>query len=325
MPERPQNPILLSFFLFFLLHQPQALAQNGAVPDFTGDLDKGLTLSLMAVHDNLLAKVRKDPDDRSLYDYYENLSQTDHIPQLKKWAQHNPDSYIPWTILGRALIRKGWEYRGTTVASKVPKDMWKLFDACLEEAKSYLDKAEAMKADDPYPYDYLMIIGRAKCRAKYVMKAYLEEALQACPDNADAEFTMARYYSPMWCGSAEDMRAFVDQYGKTAPEGSRARLLVGAYYDEILKTKNGSVAYMRQPRVWDEISPEFETYLSHHPQDLPERVWYSFWAYYSGHYEVAKKQFDLLGGHWQFENGYWSEKSFQEAKEKTVKALDQTP
>ena len=309
--------ILTALLLFFTGTAAWAAEE---IPDpqvVKAALEKSDYPSLQALHDTLLAQVKKDPEDESLFNYYKDLATVENIPRLKKWSQHDQDSYIPWTALGDALIKKGWEYRGTDVSSKVPKDMWKPFKDCLAEAQIYLEKAEAMKADDPYPYNFLMVIGKTQCRAKFIMKKYLVEALQACPGNGDAKLTIAVYYSPMWCGSAEDMSQFVAEYGKTAPPGAWARLLTVVYHQEILKTKKWSVAYISKPEVWGDVSREFKTYLTHHPEDLSARSWYSYWAYWSKHYKEAKEQFDILGDHWQSNNGYWSEKAFKEAKART--------
>jgi len=315
-------PLFLIAVVYLLSCSQTCLAEDsGATPDLKAALEKNQYQALLEAHDSLLAKLKKDPEDEGLSGYYETLGHSKNIPLLKKWSQKDGGSYVPWVALAWALIEKGWEYRGSDVASKVPKDKWKPFQDCLEEAKAYLDKTEEGKADDPYPYLYLMVIGKTHCRAKYVMRKYFEEALQACPDCLDAKFYMASFLSPMWCGSDVEMREFVDEETKKAPPGSGTRLLLVDYHWEVLKTKNWAASYTGKTDVWKEVRAVFEDYLSHHPDRHSTRCWYAYWAYYSKHYAEAKKQFDLLGDNWK--SDYWTEKSFKDAKAYTDKQLEE--
>lgn len=282
--------------------------------EFKDDLQKAQYPPLMVYYNEALAELQKDGCNMDLNNFYGTLNPWENVKLVQDWAKAEPENYIPWTALGMACYNKGLEYRGGGLSSSVSPENKKLFLKYMEGSKPFFKKALALKPKDPYVYTSMMDIGLQEQWSDTMMQSYFDKALEVSPQNEQAIWNMALHYSPLWGGTQEKMNKFVDQYGRSAPQGSYLRLLVVRYHEEIWRSKGKGYAYFFNTPAWYEVKKECEDYLTTHSDDMDTRSWYAFIAFVGKHFPEANEQFNALGDQWDA-NMHWTKRGYGLAKQ----------
>lgn len=269
------------------------------------DLADGSYQDLMKHHDYDLALLKQDGNSPHLGRFYGALSRWENLEGLEKWVKAEPGNAVAWTAVGEACLNKGENYRGNDTIDKVPEGNIKNFEDYMKKARPYFEYALKLNPDDPTPYLGLMGIELNEGTDKKKMWDYFHKAIQIAPRCQEAIWTMGLDCSPLWGGSAAEMRQFTGQYCLTAPKGNYLRLFLVRCDEDIWHAQGSQNAYWGNTPAWQECKQEFEDYLAAHPKDLQTRSWYSFFAYFGRHYREAKEQFDILGDHWNANSAHW--------------------
>lgn len=281
------------------------------------DLDQGNYQNILSHFSVYQAQCGSDGDNRNLKHYYEKLGAWENHLALKKWTGIDGSSCVPWTAMAFACLGKGAEYRGNGDEDKVAVEDLKTFKQYLDVASFCLAAAVKLGQADPYPYVFTLEVevDRA-CLEKSVMQDYLDKALAISPNNYDALNVMARYHSPMWCGSEQEMASFIKTYVSSRPPGSYSRLIIVRYFQEVWISRKFDPKFLHDGKVWNAINSEFSTFFKYHPENVYYRSAYAFWACHFNHFYIAKTQFDISGDQW--DSNLWTSHEVELGAKKDV-------
>ncbi|MDX2079266.1 MAG: hypothetical protein SFU53_00635 [Terrimicrobiaceae bacterium] len=198
-------------------------------------------------------------------------------------------------VLGDFLTDWAWTARGSGWAKDVTPEGWRLMNERLALGEKILEKART-----DYPQDVrlpleLMRVELGQGDGKFRLNQLYEDALRIDPSSYSARSQKMYYLQPRWYGSPDEVFAFGIACAKTGDYANRLPLILE---EGIWLIADQEESVFKNEKVWALLQPIFEEYLQQFPNSIRTRTRYLQWAVYSGHWDVARTQRDLLGGNW---------------------------
>ena len=263
----------------------------------------------------LIRETRKEKNGYSsviaAYDRLANLPGPTHsseqwVKQFETWVERRPGSPIAHAAFGKILVDYAWEARGRGWSNTILDDRGKLFAERLLAARRHLEKAYELDPADPAVPTTLIEVAKGLGLDREEMEIQFQRALTA--DGALLRPYVGKliYLLPKWYGSAEQALSFARSAAAAAPAGSPVTLVLAWAHNELsgyLVATQEDHGYFKNPAVWAELKPVFESYLKNFPEAVGIRNWYARTAYHSGDFTVAQRELDALGDDW--DPAYW--------------------
>jgi tetratricopeptide (TPR) repeat protein len=169
--------------------------------------------------------------------------------------------------------------------------------ARLAEAESAQLAEEAWKLD---PTDVrgprVMIILKIKQGGdREEMETWFRRAVEANPDEPDVYRRKLIYLSPERHGTHEDMLAFGRECLKSENWRAGTPMILVQVQRQLADESADGSEYLHRPDVWADIRDVYEGGLLSFPEDTRRRSEYAKLATQCGRWDVAHKQFDILG------------------------------
>jgi hypothetical protein len=206
-----------------------------------------------------------------------------------------PNRPEPLILKGEFYTDFAWVARGSGTADTVTDRGWKLFTERLAVAEESLKKAYELDPTDPRSSTAMLSVELGQGKGRDVMETWYKRAMEADPDNLTACERKLYYLEPKWHGSAEDMLAFGEECYKSGNYLGRLPTVLMLAHKSLSRYLHNPEAYLKQDVVWRDARRVYEPYLRVRPDDTDARSAYTYYACVSGHWAVAKEQFDLLG------------------------------
>lgn len=157
-----------------------------------------------------------------------------------------------------------WNARGTTYASDVSPESWKLYKERLEKSRQILETAKPFASANPLWYYQMLNIATEQSWDEKRYGALFKEATKRYPDFVFFYFAYVTYLTPKWGGSAELFEAFVEQTAEatraTEGDGMYARL----YWSYDGQQVRGNL-FDKTPADWTRMKRGFEDLLKRYP------------------------------------------------------------
>ncbi|MGB8355116.1 MAG: hypothetical protein WCD79_14560 [Chthoniobacteraceae bacterium] len=213
----------------------------------------------------------------------------------KSFAQYAPDSPARAALQGWYYIDYAWNARGSGYADTVSPDGWKLFGERLKKANDILETAYTNSDIKSVVAGNMITVELGQGEGRDQMEMWFQHAIADDPDDYTAYQNKLRYLLPRWYGSEQEMWNFGMECARTQNWSSKIpMILVEAWqYGFADNPKKYSMA-----EWWEPLEKVFHTYLEHYPESTIYRSKFAKYAAKSGHWKIAKEQFDILGDDW---------------------------
>jgi len=261
-----------------------------------------------AIEKQILDLLQDRQDEVKAYDLYllyDNLTYVKDDKDIEskrsvldEWCDKNPKSHIPWLMRGAFYIDYAWHIRGGGWAKDVQKDAWPKFHALLEKAQADLEKSYQLNPNDPNSSCNLLIVARGLSYPRDKMEEYFRNAISASLWHYGAHFRKLHYLMPKWHGTPKEMYDFTMQCMKFADEHPYMGLVVVAALNEVHDRSSESENYLGRNDVWPTVEKMYSNFFEKYPEDIRRRFSYAYHAYKAKKYDVATKQFEIIGDRW---------------------------
>jgi len=219
-------------------------------------------------------------------------------PFLKAYMVLSPGKAGPRILQASAIIDAAWQARGSAIAARVAPDAWKAFHDGLTEAERVLEETWRTDSTEARVATLMITVKMGQGEeggGREAMETWFKRAMEADPDNYDACSRKLYYLYPRWHGSHEEMIEFGRECLNTANwRAGLPHLLVQAH-DAIAQESTDTAEYYQRPDVWRDIQDVYEGNLLNFPDDVYHRSQYAKAAARCGKWQVANKQFTILG------------------------------
>ena len=254
---------------------------------------------------NLLRDRQDEGKAYDLYLLYENLANVEADKDieskkgvLNEWCSENPKSHIPWLVRGAFYVDYAWHIRGGGWAKDVQKEAWQKFHALLEEARANLEESYRLNPSDPNSSCYLLIVARGLSYPREKMEEYFRNAISASLWHFGAHCHKLYYLMPKWHGTPKEMYDFTMQCLKFADEHPYMGLVAVVALNEIHDRSSEKENYLGRNDVWPIVERVYNNFFEKYPENIRRRFNYAYHAYKAKKYDVATKQFEIIGDRW---------------------------
>jgi hypothetical protein len=223
---------------------------------------------------------------------------------LDEWCARRPDSHIPWLVRGNFYIEYAWHIRGSGLAKEVHKEAWQKFQAMLGQAEKDLEKSWQLNPKDPNSSSDLIVIAIGMGYPKDKMEQYFRNAMSACPWHFGAHANKLDYLKPKWYGSTEEMYDFAKDCLGFAERYPYLGLIMVNALVEIHYFIAKDEEYLGKNEIWTGVENIYNNFFNKYPQDIRRRFYYAYYAYAARKYDLAIRQFEIIGDRWM-ENTCW--------------------
>jgi hypothetical protein len=251
------------------------------------------------------AFVEEKPRDTTLFEASKMAIESfDNAPSLREKAFDTiyppmekafPDNSTVLTIKGKYFIKHAWDARSNGVASAVTDEGWKLMAERLTVAEAALTKAWEKDHTNSNSATHMLDVELGQGQGRERMELWFKRAMEADPDNHAACRFKLNYLQPKWHGSAKDLLAFGDECYETQNWYGNLPMIRVDVFDELATYVDNREAFYSAPEVWAGISSVYDPYLRYFPTSTNMRSQYCSYCCFSGHWDLAQKQFIILG------------------------------
>jgi hypothetical protein len=202
---------------------------------------------------------------------------------------------VPLICRAEFNINYAWDARGGGTADTVTPEGWQAFRDRLARAHKFLEQAWEKNPTWPQIPTNMIVVAMGEGMKQEDMELWYSRAMQVDPDSYEAGRAKMLFLEPKWGGSAEKVLEFGHQcVAEQNWAGNVPFMLISAHKALVWYAKD-SDAYWRDPEVWQDLQSVFVPLTEGDPDDYRYRSDYCYWACRTEHWEVAEKQFQILG------------------------------
>lgn len=155
------------------------------------------------------------------------------LSRLSDWVRRQPQSAIAYLMRGQYYYKTGWNLRGTDVGSKIPPEIYAMFEE--NEALAAADLRKSIELNPHIPWSYSALLRAVSGHSSDSdVEDVFELGIKAYPQYYALYQERLYMLAPKWGGSLEDMYAFAAQYAGKAPDNSPLKFLYLDVYDSVL-------------------------------------------------------------------------------------------
>jgi len=267
-----------------------------------------------AIEENVSALLKEKNEAKSyeLYAFYLGLAKITHVKYidlmqnvLDEWCNERPGSHIPWLVRGIFYTNYAWHIRGGGWAKDVAKDAWQGFHAKLELAQKDLQKSWELNPKDPNSSCHLIVVTFGLSYPREEMEQHYQNAISACPWHFGARIMKLQYLMPKWHGSARDMFDFARQCLKSSEKFPNLGLITIRALEEAQKNINPKGENtLGRGEDWATIEKIYAHFFAKYPEEIRGRFYFAHTAHVAEKWDVALKQFKIIGDRWM-EGARW--------------------
>ncbi len=217
-----------------------------------------------------------------------------HIERLKRWVAAFPESITPRVALAQAYIRYAWKARGNGFANTVTEANWKQFGERIASARSTLEQAKAMAANDPQWYRSMLTVALAQGWQRADEDDLVQAAIAAEPDYYSVYVAHAEFLLPRWYGktgeSEEFVRSSADRVG--GQSGSVIYFMIAQTLD-CCGSRN-----MLPALPWERVKEGFSALEGLYGSTNYQRNVMAYLAVRNHDEEFANRMFTRIGDNW---------------------------
>lgn len=211
------------------------------------------------------------------------------------WQKATPDTSEILAFKGHFYIKFAWDARGGGWANSVTENGWKQFGERLAIAEQALTQSWEKDHNNALAAQRMLTVELGQGKGRDRMELWYKRALAADPDDLKAVTAKMYYLEPKWHGSPQDMLGFAHELYDSHNWRGEFPFQIASAYEKLLAYVPDPKPILETPEVWSDLQLLYIPYLKVFPDDASIRSKYCYYACRCGHWDVAKKQFELLG------------------------------
>jgi tetratricopeptide (TPR) repeat protein len=187
----------------------------------------------------------------------------------------------------------------------VPDEAWAKFEAMLHRARIDLEKSHRLNPKDPNSSCQLLVVARGLGLSRDEMERYFQNAISAFPFHYNSHYEKLNYLMPKWHGTQQEMNDFAMECMKSSNKHPYLGLVTIAALEEshYQSPRNKyyffrSKSYLGRDDVWPTVEKMYEKFFVKYPEDIRRRFFYAYDACLARKFDVAIKQFEIIGDRW---------------------------
>jgi hypothetical protein len=206
-----------------------------------------------------------------------------------------PGNSTVLTIKGHFYVQYAWDGRGSGYADTVTAEGFKQMKERLAIAEEALTQAWEKDKTNAAPAIEMLSVELGQGKGRDRMELWYRRAMEADPDSRAACDAKMYYLQPKWYGSVEDMLAFAHECYETQNWEAELPFVQIQVFTDLLPYLTDEPGFFAQPQIWASIQSIYEPWLRYKSENPFARSRYCYFACHCGHWDVARKQFDILG------------------------------
>ena len=214
---------------------------------------------------------------------------------LNDWVQRDQASHIPWLVRGFFYINYAWAVRGTGWSKDVSQEAMVRFKGLLRKAKENLKNSIQRNPADPNAWARMIVVAKGLSLPKEEMDNYYQLGLATRPCHFDVCNTKLSYLMPKWHGSRKEMMDFAMNCLNSSDQNPYLGFIMVNALDEMGKSILREKHYLNRDEVWPIIKSIYANFFKKYPDDLRRRFNYAYHCYWAQKYDIALKQFEIIG------------------------------
>lgn len=223
---------------------------------------------------------------------------------LVEWSKVAREPTAPLLALANFEFAYGWHARGAGYSATVTPEGNALLQERVETARQQLEAMPPTARLDPDWYALMLDVGISQGWSAGKFDAMFNKAVQQFPEFVDYYLLKARFYSPKWYGSTQQLVTLMNQASQGPSHIARglyARLY--RYVDRAggADMNNGTVSYPKLKNSYEALLREFPSDWLRNP--------YARYACIAGDWPVVRTQLQLIGEHTTSE--VWNREFYQ--------------
>jgi hypothetical protein len=129
-----------------------------------------------------------------------DLTQEKRIELLDEWFKHRPDAPLIRIVQAQQALNKGWQARGSGLASSVSREGWRVFGQQVEKAHELIKPL--LDEDNPPPEAYVSLfeIAKAQSWSEEDCEPHIAKLLKLNPRYLAPHVAMTEKLMPRWGG-----------------------------------------------------------------------------------------------------------------------------
>jgi tetratricopeptide (TPR) repeat protein len=226
---------------------------------------------------------------------------------LNEWCQKNPNSHIPWLVRGNFYIDWAWNIRGGGWAKDVSESAGLKFQEKLRLAEKDLEYARKLNPQDPNSYCSLIQTAKGLGYDNTIEEKIFQDGINVCPWHYGLYNQRFDSITPRWGGSYEEMMRFAEHCHELSKQYPTLGIILAHAYLEIHKYNNPqNENILGRDDIWSNIEIIFNAVFEKYPEDTVRNFQYAYYAYKAKQFDIAQKQFEIIGDHW-IDDTKWSD------------------
>jgi len=215
--------------------------------------------------------------------------------QDRDFNESDPANPVRMALDGSYYVHAAWNARGNGWANSVSEHGWELFRERLDKAAEILEAAY-----DRYPKEgeiarKMISVELGQGQGKDRMELWFQRAIKADPDDFDAYTAKEWYLQPRWYGSVDEVIGFGQECIQTENWSAKLPLVFSV---GVADAAGQDWSFYTKPEIWTPLEKSYLDFLDHFPNSVFYRTNFAYQAYEGGHFDVARKQFHILGSDW---------------------------
>ncbi|MDX2079680.1 MAG: CPBP family glutamic-type intramembrane protease [Terrimicrobiaceae bacterium] len=235
----------------------------------------------------------------------------ERIRFFERWVAEKPESRTAPVALAEALTSYAWDARGSGWASSVSEDGWRLFRERLAQAWDALEVAGEPRCPGWYAAAQTVALGQNWDRDRYF--AMVDEAIKNEPTYGTYYTNTCYWLLPRWHGEPGEFPAWIAEKADAVPEAERDRHYAFLVWMAERMPVSGEIVFDEGFLDWERTKRGFREWIAAVPDNRMVRFQFLRLALMADDPEVAREQFDVLGGLY-FPPMWKSEAEFEAAR-----------
>ena len=233
---------------------------------------------------------------------------------LDEWCAVKSESYIPFLLRGCFYVEYAWYIRGGGYADTVSEDAMSGFESKLLLAKDDLEKSFKLNPNDPNSSCDLITVAMGLNYSEEQMEQYYGNAISACSNHFGAALRKFNYLTPKWHGSPSKMIEFATQCASQADKYPYMGFLMVYALNEIHDVAKEKTNFLGQDDIWPTVEKVYDNFFAKYPNNIQRRFFFARHAFLAKKYDIAIKQFELIGDQWMEETSWSSLKKYNRCR-----------
>lgn len=212
---------------------------------------------------------------------------------VDEWIKETPHHPTPYLVKAKMLESYAWDARGGADSELEEDSVWELFHERIAMASNVLVDSAGITGDNPYWYFLMEVIAKEQNWPVEPYKKLYEAAVKNSPTYYHLHFRAADFFQPIWHGSREELRAFVDNAVEKSKSLEGMTLYARIYWSQLWAL--GDKTFDEGYAEWKDMKQGFQDIMDDYPHSTWNLNAFAYYACMAEDWETYNELSDQIG------------------------------